>query len=151
VATSMTAFIAELRAFDGRRVVVRALRRKINKPLPALRDKIREHAVTILPHGGGLGAWVAAARISSSVRYASARTAGVKIKGSRQSTRGKSDLQRIDAGTVRAPSWGRRSAGSWHVQTVPSGWFTTPASDNAQWVSAIESAVDEAFDQIRRG
>lgn len=151
MATDIDQFVRELRAFDDRRAVVKAMRRKINKPLPELRKKIRQHAVAILPRRGGLGSWAAAATISSSVRYASSRSAGVRLKGSRKSRGDKSDLKRLDAGTVRAPSWGRRSSAAWHTQTVPAGWFTEPASDNEQWVAVVDQAVDEAFDEIRRG
>lgn len=147
----MKVFIAELKQFDDRRVVVKTMRRRINKPVPALRKKIRAHAIATLPRRGGLGRWTAKATISSSVRYSSARTAGVKLKGSRKSTNDKSDLKRLDAGRVRAPSWGHRGRGAWHTQAVQPGWFTEPASDNQQWRDVVEAAVDEAFDTIRRG
>jgi hypothetical protein len=151
VAVDIDQFVRELRAFDDRRAVVKAMRRKINKPVPALRKAIKAHAIAILPHTGGLGAWAARASISSTIRYASSRSAGVRLKGSRKSQGDKSDLKRLDAGTVRAPSWGHRTAASWHTQSVAPGWFTDPASDNEQWRDVVDQAVDEAFDEIRRG
>jgi len=151
VATDIDAFVRELKAFDGRRTVVKAMRRKINKPVPEIRRRIRAHAVAILPSSGGLGAWVAAATVSTRIRYASSRTAGIRLRGSRKSLRDKSDLNRIDQGRVRAPSWGRRTAASWHTQAVTAGWFTEPAGDIDAWRKVCDEAVDEAFDEIRRG
>lgn len=151
MATDIKAFVAELRAFEGRREVVKAMRRRITRPVPAVRARIQAYAVAILPSSGGLGPWVAASRISASVRYASARSAGVRLRGSRKSRAGKSDLTRIDAGQVRHPTWGRRSRNAWHTQSVAPGWFTTPATETPQWRDEIDSAVDEAFDKIRGG
>lgn len=151
MAVDVATFVRELRAFDDRRAVVKAMRRAITKPVPAVRRRIRDYAVDILPHRGGLGAWAAAASIAASIRYASARSAGVKLKGSRKSARDKSDLDRLDRGTVRAPSWGHRSAASWHTQAVTPGWFTRPATESTEWFTAVDQAVDQAFDAIRRG
>lgn len=151
MATDMRVFVAELRAFDGRREIVQAMRRRIRKPLPAVRKRIRAHAISILPSSGGLGAWAAASRITTTIRYASARSAGVRLRGTRKSAGDKSDLNRLDRGTVRHPTFGRRGAGQWHTQTVPAGWFTTPAADAPQWRAEIDAAVDDALDKIRRG
>lgn len=151
MAVDIEAFVRELKVFDDRRQVVKAMRRAITKPVPAIRRKIKAHAVAILPRRGGLGEWAAAATISTSVRYASARSAGVKLKGSRKSRRDKSDLKRLDAGVVRAPSWGHRGAGAWHTQQVTAGWFTDPVVDSPEWYKAADDAVDQAFDVIRRG
>lgn len=151
MATDIGAFVRELRSFDDRRVLVKSLRRAIRKPVPAVRERIRKHAVEILPRSGGLGAWAAASTVSVSIRYASARTAGVRMRGSRKSAQDKSDLNRLDAGSVRAPSWGRRSRGAWHVQTVTPGWFSDPVTGADEWLAAVDAAVDAAFDTIRRG
>lgn len=145
----MKAFAAELRAFDQRRVIVQRLRRQLAKPVPKVRAQIQQHAVSILPHRGGLGAWVADAVISATVRYTSGRSAGIRLKGSRKSAKNKSDLTRIDAGRVRAPSWGKRTKASWHTQSVPSGWFSDPVRESPEWRGAVEDAVDSALDEIR--
>jgi hypothetical protein len=147
----MEQFVRELKAFDGRRVVVQQLRRQIGKPVPKVREAIKRHAIAILPKSGGLGEWVARSKITMTVRYGSARSAGIRLRGSRRSSRQQSDLKRLDAGTVRAPSWGRRTSASWHTQSVPAGFFTDPATDTPEWRAEIERAVDTAFDQIRRG
>lgn len=150
MAVSAEQMAAELRAFDGRRQVVRALRRALTRvSRPALKD-VRAHAVAILPASGGLGAWVAKARISVRVGYTS-RTAGVRMRGTRKSAKDRSDLASIDAGMVRAPSWGRRSRGAWHDQAVPAGWWTDPLSNNTAWRDACDAEVDSALDQIRKG
>ena len=49
------------------------------------------------------------------------------------------------------PSWGRRWDGQWHTQLVPPGFFTDPATEQADTVQRVTTdAVDRAFDQIRR-
>lgn len=150
MAVSAEQLARELRAFDGRRQVVKALRRALNRAAkPAIAD-VRAHALQILPSGGGLNRWVAAARISTAVSYAS-RSAGVRIRGSRKSLRDKSDLDRIDRGSVRAPAWGRRTPGNWHVQAVDPGWFTEPLASNDRFRAAADREVDAVLDQIRRG
>jgi hypothetical protein len=149
VAVSMAEFARELRSFDNRRVLVRQLRRQISKPLPAVKQAIARHAVAILPKSGGLGAWVAASKVIATVRYGSARSAGIRVKGGRKSLRQKSDVNRIDAGRVRAPSWGHRTSASWHTQSVPAGWFSDPVLQSSEWISEVERAVDTAFNEIR--
>jgi hypothetical protein len=147
----MAQFVAELKAFDGRRAVVQQMRRQIRKPVPKVREAIKRHAIAILPKSGGLGEWVARANVTATIRYGSARSAGVRMKGSRRSKTQVSDLNRLDRGRVRAPSWGHRTSASWHNQTVPAGFFTDPVTDSPEWRAEIERAVDTAFDQIRRG
>lgn len=151
MATPMKVFIAELRAFDGRRDVVRAMRKQIRKPLPKVRQEIKRHAIAILPGRGGLGQWVAKSRITAVIRYASARSAGVRLKGGRDSLAGRSDMYRMDLGRTRHPAWGRRGPGQWSNQAVPAGWFSDPVRDSDEWRAEIDKAVDDAFDKIRRG
>jgi hypothetical protein len=150
MAVSMEEFVRELKAFDGRRAVVQAMRRGLRAAVPPTTGRIRTNAVSILPRLGGLGRWAAESKITATVRYAG-RSAGVKLKGSRKSLKNKSDLNRLDAGTVRHPSWGRRGGGQWHTQTVSRGWFTTPAVDAPEWRDAVDREVDKALDEIRRG
>jgi hypothetical protein len=142
-------FRSELRAFDGRRVVLKELRAELRKPLPKFRADVKRHAVAILPSSGGLGAWVAKATITLSARDRG-RSAGIRLKGSRRSGKGKADLTRMDAGRTRHPSWGRKGAGQWHSQSVPPGFFTEPF-DRQEWSELADRAVDRAFEQIRRG
>lgn len=147
---SFDEFRRELRRFEDRKVVLKELRAELRRPLPQLRKDVRAHAVEILPRSGGLGAWVARSTITLSVRDRG-RSAGIRLRGTRRSGKGKADLKRMDAGRVRHPSWGRKGPGNWHNQTVPDGWFSTPAGDPQQWRDTVTAAVDRAFDQIRRG
>lgn len=150
MAVSAQQFAAELRAFDGRRQVVKALRRALNRAARPAVKAARVYAVEILPHSGGLGAWVAAARIGWKIGYAG-RTAGVRLRGGRKSMTDRSDLSGIDAGKVRAPTYGHRGRGAWHSQSVTAGWWTTPLTASPEWSQAAESEVDAALDEIRRG
>ena len=147
---SIDDLVRDLRRFEGRREVTKALRKRIREPLPGVRKAIRRRALESLPKGGGLNVWAAKTRVSAKVST-SARGAGVKLKGSRKSTKGKADLRRMDAGRVRHPSWGRRRPGDWHTQRVEPGYFTKPAAEVDQWRDACLKAVDEALEVIRRG
>jgi hypothetical protein len=142
--------VRDIRGFDRRREIVKALGQAIRKPVPAVRRAIKARALATLPHRGGLGAWVAASRVTTQVKL-SGRTAAIRLKGGRNSRGGRSDIRAIDAGRVRAPSWGKRTTASWHSQTVTAGFFTKPASEADQWVRAADTAVDAALEQIRRG
>lgn len=140
---------AELKAFDDRRAVLKAMRQGLRKPVPAIRQAIKDRALSTMPKRGGLNAWVASIRITSPVKVNS-RQVSLKLKGGRNSKGGRSDISAIDRGRVRAPSWGRKGAGAWHTQTVPTGFFREPAADAAGDVlTAIDGAVDTALDTLR--
>lgn len=142
---------ADLKAFDGRREVVKALRRSIREPVPTIRAAVKARALAILPQRGGLAAWVAETKVSASVKVSS-RVVGLLVKGGRNKiTGGRSDINAINRGRVRAPSWGRRWEGQWHTQTVQPGFFTDAAMESADVVQRVTTdAVDRAFDQVRR-
>ena len=150
MATSAEQMAAELRAFDGRRQIVKALRRALTRVSKPAVKNVRAHAISILPSSGGLGAWVASARIGIRIGYTS-RTAGVKIRGSRKSLRDRTDLTRIDAGSVRAPTFAHRGRGAWHTQAVTSGWFTDPLAADTDWQAAADTEIDAALEPLRRG
>ncbi len=150
VAVTAQQLAAELRAFDGRRKVVQALRRGLVRATKPAVAAVRGYATEILPAGGGLGAWVAALRISPRISYGS-RSAGVRLRGSRKSAKQRSDLVRIDAGRVRHPTWGRRANNAWHSQAVTPGFWSTPLEADAQWRDPVDAEVDKALDEIRRG
>jgi hypothetical protein len=140
----------ELRAFDGRRQVVQAMRRGITRGIKTPIAAVKAHAADILPSTGGLNRWVAAARIGVKISYG-ARSAGVKLRGGRKSLTDKSDLAAIDRGRVRAPSWGKRTQASWHTVLVTPGWWTTPLEADTAVRDAVEAEVDRALDTIRNG
>lgn len=150
VAVSAEQLAAELRAFDGRRALVQAARRGITRALPGVRKAVKAHALEILPSGGGLAGWVAAARIGVKISYAS-RSAGIRLRGSRKSIADRSDLAGIDAGKVRAPSWGHRTAAAWHTVAVTPGWWSTPVAADEGFRDHVDQVVDETLEAIRRG
>lgn len=138
---------AELKAFDDRREVVKAMRKAIREPVPAIRKAIKDRAVETLPSRGGLGKWVASSRVNASVQVNSRRVR-MRLRGGRNSSGGRSDINAINRGRVRAPAWGNRE--SWHTQTVPKDFFRGPAEDAADDVKdAIDKAVDVALDVLR--
>jgi hypothetical protein len=148
VAISVDQLVAELRGFDGRREVVKAIGRGIRKGVPPVARAIRERALATLPHRGGLGAWVAASKVTARISL-SGRRGSVKLKAGRNSSGGRSDIRAIDDGRVRAPAWGRRGA-SWHTQSVTPGFFTQTAAASKDWYDGVDQAVDEALNTLRR-
>jgi len=146
--TSLDAFARELRGFDNRRAVTRQVRRRITRPVRPIRKAIADRAVATLPSENGLGRWVARTRVTASVSFGGRRS-GVRLVGKRKSSKSNSDVRAINRGRVRAPSWGRRGAGDWHVQSVTPGFFTVPAGDVETWRSEIAAAVDDALRELR--
>lgn len=140
---------AQIKAFDGRREVVKAMRKAIREPVPAIRKNIKTQALSLMPKRGGLGLWVASIRVNAAIKVNS-RQVSMKLKGGRNSAGGRSDIAAIDRGRVRAPSWGRKGPGAWHTQRVPSGFFTETSAEYADDVKqAIDSAVDVALEALR--
>lgn len=150
MAVSVDELVRELRAFDGRREIVKAIGKGVRAGVPTVRKAIRARAVDTLPSRGGLGKWVSRISITAQVKL-QARSGAIKLKGGRNSLGARSDIKRIDAGRVRAPSWGHRTKNSWHSQSVRPGFFTEPAAAAKDWADDVDKAVDAALEQIRRG
>lgn len=150
MSVSFAQLIVELRGFDQRREIVKALNRGLRAAAPAIRAEIRAVALETLPSSGGLGAWVARTRINIRSRT-SGRRASVKLVGGRNSAGGRSDINAIDRGRVRSPSWGRRGNGQWHTTLVQPGFFTDTAAESREWQDRSEQAIESALDQLRRG
>jgi hypothetical protein len=150
MATNVDRLVAELRGFRDRKAVLAAMRKGIRAGVPPVRKAIRARALATLPHRGGLARWVAAGRINLKVKASSA-SAGVTLIGGRNSQGGRTDMRAIDAGRVRAPSWGRRTSAAWHVQAVRPGFFTEPAAGSTSWHNEVDAAVDHALNTLRAG
>lgn len=150
MAISVEQLVRELRGFDQRREIVKALSKGVRAGAPKVRKNIRTVATETLPKEGGLNAWVAASRINIRIKL-SGRSAGITLKGGRNSQGGRSDINAIDRGRVRAPTWGHRHKNAWHTVTVTPGFFTTTAAEATEWHDEVDKAVDAALDQLRRG
>lgn len=148
--SSLDQLILDLKKFDDRKTLVKELRKEIRKPVPSVRKAIRQRALGTLPRRGGLNKWVASTRITAQVKV-NTRQVTVRLKGGRNSLNSRSDIKRIDAGRVRAPTFGRRGKGQWHSQEVEKGFFTQPTIETWLWRHAILRAVDNALDVIKRG
>jgi len=125
------------------------VRRRVQSMVPPIETAVDEHARAILPKRGGLNEWVASAPIKASIRTG-ARSAGVRLRMGRNSLKKRSDLDAIDKGMVRHPTYGRRGgktrkpvknpgafgrhfaivqrANDWHDQAVAPGFFSDPAA-----------------------
>lgn len=147
--TSVKAYIQELEAFQAKQQILRELRKELATPVPIVKKAIRNRALTTLPKGGGLNKWVAAAAIKAKQNQVG-NSIVVRFKAGRNSGSGKrSDLNRIDRGNVRHPSWGRRGKGQWKLTVVPVGFFRVPLQDEQPWLEAADRALDRALDDIR--
>ena len=142
----------ELRNLDDRRAILSEVRRGILKPVPKIREAIKGKALATMPKRHGLNEWVAAARFAAHITM-KARSLSVRMHGSRKSRYRQSDINAIDRGRVRAPSWGRRGPDMWHVQTVQPGFATkTVMVDHfAEWRDAVDDAVHSALRRIDDG
>jgi len=112
---------------------------------PRVLDQVRAHALAILPHTGGLNAYVASSRMTATVRGGGGG-ATVRLTGSKTGH----DLLSIDNGRVRAPNWGRRK-NRWHSQTVTPGFFSDPASKFDPWRDACARAAERAAAAVING
>jgi hypothetical protein len=110
--------------------------RKAARPL--VRD-IRAEARSSLPQRGGLAGYVA----SSGIRV-STTAGGVTVVGKRSKGGGLSDLEAINAGTVRHPTYGRRP---WAAQGVRAGFWDRPVERNEP---AVVREMNGVIDEIRR-
>lgn len=149
--TSFEQFANEIRAFNARKDVVNALRRDLRKPVPELRRDVRASATSTLPAAGGLGAWVARARVTVKLKERG-RSAGIRIKVSRAAGDGdKADLDKLDRyGETRHPLHGNRN--HWYPQKVAAGFFTKPwDAFRPKFIKVADESVDKALDVIRRG
>jgi hypothetical protein len=124
------------------------LKKRMREPVRDVRKAVRARALATLPAGGGLNAWVAAGRLKAQIEAAGARVV-VHLSDGRNSARNRSDFNRIDAGKVRHPAWGRRGLGQWSVTRVEPGFFTVPATTPDPWVAAADRALDEGLEVIR--
>lgn len=150
MSASLLSLIADLKYFEARKEILKEFRKEVRKPVPAVRDAIRKRARSTLPHSGGLGDWVARLRINVKIKL-SGRRAGITLIGGKNSAGGRSDMNAIDRGRVRAPTFGHRGKGQWHTQAVESGFFTRPTEETGLWKEAAEMAVDRALEVIRNG
>jgi len=120
----------------------RALRRASVPMIQA----IRAEAIETLPKRGGLNEYVAAARISTTVKTG-AETATVQIRGRRNQIRrgGKQvDLPAINRGRIRHPTYGH---GPWTTQSVAPGFWDTGAEKAA---GAVDQQLQKAMDDMHR-
>lgn len=148
MSASVDAFVRELRGFSQRAEIVKQLRTDMRTPLPEVRKKVKERALTTLPKRGGLSKWASRVRITAKITV-TGRAVKVRVRAARNSLNGESDINALDRGRVRHPSWGRRGRGQWHLQRVTEGFFTVPVTEDDQWRQACLAAVDKALETIR--
>lgn len=110
---------------------------------PLLRA-VQHSALDTLPKHGGLNAWVARARYSTSVVMSGNRV-GIRVKG----TKSGHDLEAVDAGEVRHPVFGKWRAGVPPTRVEP-GYFTKPMLASAPIVeTALLAVLDRQIAKLR--
>ena len=105
-------------AGDEGKGLKRELLKEIRDETKPASEDVRRSAESLLPRRGGLAARVAGSRFSTSTRFG-ANTAGVRIVG-----KSGYNISRMNAGTLRHPVFGNRSA--WVTQSVRPHWFDQP-------------------------
>jgi len=138
-----------LKAADA--ALVPLVRRNIRAATADVPAKVRESAVEMLPHGGGLNEWVASSQISTRTSFVpktagvtirmSNKSAAVQAKRARARAAGKNyggsashDLVHINRGMVRHPLFGNRD--HWYTTYVPKGFFDKPIAQATPTVAA---------------
>ena len=153
MADDLSRLIADLKKTTDSKAVLKEVRRTIRGPLPATRRAIKSSALRTLPSSNGLAAWVAATKVTAKITLTASRVA-VNIRGGRNSAGSKkrSDINAIDRGRVRHPSWGRRGPGQWHNQTVVPGFFTKTVEERRpEFVEAVDKGASIVVERLNRG
>jgi hypothetical protein len=148
MAESIQAYIRDVEEILHDNRVLNNLQRELRGVTPKVTKAIRTRALDTLPKGGGLNKWVAAIQIKAR-QETSGKTVRIKLKGGRNSAGGQSDIDSIDQGQTRHPTFGKRGRGKWHVTNVTPGFFTLPATEPEQWRAAADRALDTALEAIR--
>ena len=148
----------------GDKDLTRSLYRALNTGAQPMKDDIRRNFATKLPQGGGRGRRgkgrlrkdgtrargslrapeslaARAARATISVKGRSGRNPSVAVTA--RTSRGKSiDLQALEAGTVRHPTFGHAP---WKAQAVTPHTFTTGVEKN---LPGVQDAIGRELDAI---
>lgn len=105
--------------------------------------RIKSQTPAFLPVSGGYAGIISGAlRVSTK-----ASGGGVEITG----RAGRRQIQNLEGGGLRAPSYGRRSR-PWHNQSVRPGFFTKPITEMAPQIRAgIVNVMQDVADKIVGG
>lgn len=144
IATDIGRLATAVRKLGADRSIVNNMAKEIRAAVPPIRSAVRANAVRYLPGRGGLGAWVAKARVTAQIRRG-ARNAAVTIVDGRNSSGKRSDIKAIDLGGTRHPTFGHKP---WTAQSVRAGFFTEAITDEG--VEAFRAATIVAVDNTVR-
>ena len=127
---------------SGDKNLQKELRKALQRAARPLKASARQGALAILPHKGGLDEYIATkSRITSSL-ITTGSGAGLRIIG---------NAKRLDDGSVRHPTFGRKGPGEWHDERVTPGWFTKPLILDAPKVrDELDKAMDDVARQLER-
>lgn len=132
----MQALGKKLRA-AGRKDLNSALTKRINTSVKPARQAFKKSALSRLPRRGGLNVRVA------KTKYRTAK----KKNGVRLVATGQDELDLLDSGTVRHPTFGHKP---WVAQSVRPGVFSDPWKALAPSIRAeVGKAIDDTIKEIR--
>lgn len=117
----------------------------------AISTAFRVHAVAVLPHRGGLGAWVAESKVNFRAIRGS-QDGGARIKVGRGTRHGwRADLDGLDGGVAIHPDNSRAHRG-WFSQPVPPESISEPIRNEGGNVleAACLFALEDAAERIAR-
>lgn len=139
-----------VRRLGADRVIVNEMAKEIRQAVPPIRSAVKANAIAYLPKKGGLNTWVAKAKITARIRR-SASNAGVTIVDGRNSAQKRTDMNKINDGTVRAPLFGNRTA--WYPHRVRAGFFDDAITQDGAdaFRAAVVVAVDRAAGRVLGG
>lgn len=127
----------------------RELYRGLNRAMKPLTTAVRQSALDVLPHRGGLGAEIAKSKMRTQ-RRTGAKSVGVKliVTGPALGSGGRGrDIAAIDRGRVRHPLFDHRS--HWYMQAVTPGWFSKPTDSSKPMVQeSLLLAMKDVADKI---
>jgi hypothetical protein len=140
-----------VRRLGADRTIVNSMTKRIRTGIgPQARTAVRAGALAVLPHRGGLAAWVARLTVRVAIRRG-AQSAGVNITGGRNSAGARSDVKAIDAGRLRHPTgWGPERRGPWVLQSVNPGFFSESLGEETvtQFREVVVASVNEAVREL---
>lgn len=131
----------------GDRDLRRELFRGIQRSAKPLKAEAKSAALDELPKSGGLSVEIANSRWSVNTRLG-VRNPSIRIVGrGRINESGREhDLNALDRGRLRHPTWGRRGPNDWKNQSVKVHWFSDRMENAAD--TEVRANILEAVDKV---
>lgn len=123
--------------------VTREIGKGMRRAAQPLIQDIRAEAAQVLPHRGGLAAYVASLGIRVST-FTAGTSAGVTVVGTRTKRGGKVDLEALNSGALRHPVF---TNATWTSQQVHPNFWDGPVGRNE---SSVQREMLGVVEELRR-